>query len=46
MAFGIVTVVGFMIILGIVGVTIMHYLTKAMITHDSVIIDPIPEKRY
>ncbi len=46
MALGVVTVVGFMIILGIVGFTIMYYLTKAMIKHDSVVIDPIPEKRH
>lgn len=46
MAIGVVTVVGFMVVLGIVGLTIMYYLTKAMITHDSVNIDSIPEKRY
>lgn len=46
MAIGVVTVVGYMIVLGIVGLTIMYYLTKAMITHDSVNIDPIPEKRH
>lgn len=46
MAIGVVTVVGFMIVLGIVGLTIMYYLSKAMITHDSVNIDPIPEKRH
>ncbi|MFX3675101.1 MAG: hypothetical protein ACE3JQ_11755 [Paenisporosarcina sp.] len=46
MIFGLITVIGFMLILAIVGVTIMHYLSKGMVKHDADRIDPIPEKRY
>ena len=46
MLFGIITLIGFMLMLAIVGFTMIHFLTKALIKHDSERIDPIPHKRY
>ncbi|MBU0905063.1 MAG: hypothetical protein R3328_03870 [Planococcaceae bacterium] len=46
MTFGIIIVIGFMIAIGVTGVTIMHYLTKAMVSRDAEIIDPKPETRF
>ncbi|MET0785160.1 MAG: hypothetical protein ABWX61_04115 [Paenisporosarcina sp.] len=46
MAFGIITVIGFTIVIGIVGVFVMHYITSGMVTRDSEVIDPKPEIRF
>lgn len=46
MVFGIITLIGFMLMLAIVGITMIHFLTKAMVKQDSERIDPLPHKRY
>lgn len=46
MAFGLVIVVGFMLILGIAGFIIMHFLKKGLISHDAEVIDPKPTNLY
>lgn len=46
MVFGIITLIGFMLMLAIVGITMIHFLTKVLIKHDSERIDPIPHKDY
>jgi hypothetical protein len=46
MALGVVTVIGYMAILGIVTYFIMHFLQKALISRDAEIIDPKPENTF
>ena len=46
MTFFVIIVIGFMITIGVVGITIMHYLTKAMVARDAEIIDPKPESHF
>ena len=40
MAIGVITVIGFIIIMGIVGMAVMHFIGNALPTHDSERIDP------
>ena len=40
------TVIGFAVCLGLSGLFIMHYLTRSMLSSESVIIDPKPEIKY
>jgi hypothetical protein len=46
MVFGIITLIGFMLMLAVVCMTMIYFLTKALVKHESERIDPIPEKRY
>lgn len=46
MALGVVTVIGFMAILGVVTYFIMYYLQKEVISRDSEIIDSKPENTF
>lgn len=46
MAIGVITVVGFMVILGLVGMIVMHFIGKALPTHDSEVIDPKPNNQF
>lgn len=46
MTFGILTVVGFMIIIAITGQIVMHFLGRALISHDAEVIDPKPDTKY
>lgn len=46
MVIGVVTVVGFMVILGIVGLAVMHFIGKALPTHESEVIDPKPNSNF
>ncbi|WP_017381263.1 hypothetical protein [Paenisporosarcina sp. TG-14] len=46
MALGVVTVIGFMAILGVVTYFIMYFLQKALISRDSQVIDPKPENTF
>ncbi len=46
MTFGIVTVVGYMVILGMTGHFVMSSLKKVLISRDSEVIDPKPENQY
>jgi hypothetical protein len=46
MIFGVVIVAGFMIILGIVGFIIMHFLKKGLTSQDAEVIDAKPNNLY
>jgi len=46
MILGVITVVGFIIIMGIVGMAVMHFIGKALPTHDSEVIDAKPENQF
>ncbi|WP_169834562.1 hypothetical protein [Paenisporosarcina indica] len=46
MAIGVITVVGFIVILGIVGMAVMHFIGKALPAHESEIIDPKPKNQF
>jgi hypothetical protein len=46
MAFGLVIVSGFMVILGFVGFIVMHFLKKGLDSHDAEVIDAKPTTLY
>lgn len=46
MTFGIIIVIGFMIIIGITGQFVMHFLGRALVSHDAEVIDPKPNTKY
>ncbi|WP_162920185.1 hypothetical protein [Paenisporosarcina cavernae] len=46
MVLGIFTVVGFMVLLGFVGHSFLHFVSKSLISHDSVHIDEKPDTLY
>jgi len=46
MTIGLISVIGMVIIIGIVGVAVMHFIGSALPTHDSEIIDPKPKNQF
>ncbi|MTD32085.1 hypothetical protein [Planomicrobium sp. YIM 101495] len=46
MLLALTTVIGYMIALGAVGFTIMHFIKKDVHAHDSETIDPIPDEKF
>lgn len=46
MAFGIFTVIGFMVLIAVVTYFIVYFLRKALISRDSTIIDPKPDNNF
>jgi len=46
MAIGFITVVGFMVVIGIVGMVVMHFIGSALPSHDSEVIDPKPKNQF
>ena len=46
MAIGVITVVGFTVIMGIVGMAVMHFIGTALPSHDSEVIDPKPNSNF
>jgi len=42
----IVTVLGFVVIMGITGYGILHFFSKNMNSHDAEVVDPKPTVRY
>ncbi|WP_186763758.1 hypothetical protein [Planomicrobium sp. CPCC 101079] len=46
MIYGITVTLGFMVVIGLFFVTLMHFLGKELHSHDAEHVDPIPEKTY
>ncbi|PSL25990.1 hypothetical protein B0H99_12015 [Planomicrobium soli] len=46
MIYGIAVTLGFMVVIGLFFVTLMHFLGKELHSHDAEHVDPIPAKIY